>query len=76
MSLITVLWSMGAATALTVAVIYGATRVFEGRLVPHLLFGRCHRDRDGRAVRGQGVPGPCGAKAGIGVGGRKRVTSS
>lgn len=39
MSLVTVLWSMGAAVSLTLAVIYGATWVLERRLVSHLIFG-------------------------------------
>lgn len=39
MSLVTVVWSMGAAASLTLAVIYGATWVLDRRLVSHLLFG-------------------------------------
>ena len=39
MSLVTVLWSMGAAVSLTLALIYGATWVLERRLVSHLIFG-------------------------------------
>ena len=39
MSLVTILWSMGAAASLTLAVIYGATWVLDRRLVSHLLFG-------------------------------------
>ena len=39
MSLVTILWSMGAAAALTLALVYGATWVFDKRLVSHLLFG-------------------------------------
>ncbi len=38
MSLITILWSMGAAVCLTLAVIYGAAWVLDRRLVPHFLF--------------------------------------
>jgi signal transduction histidine kinase len=39
MSLVTVLWSMGAAVSLTLALIYCATWVLERRLVSHLIFG-------------------------------------
>jgi signal transduction histidine kinase len=38
MSLVTVLWSMGAAVSLTLALVYGATWVLERRLVSHLIF--------------------------------------
>ena len=38
MSLITILWSMGAAVALTLAAVYGATWVLERRLVANLFF--------------------------------------
>ena len=36
MSLVTILWSMGAASALTLAAVYGATWALERRLVPNL----------------------------------------
>jgi hypothetical protein len=39
MNLVTILWSMGAAASLTLAVVYGATWILERRFVPHLLFG-------------------------------------
>jgi signal transduction histidine kinase len=39
MSLITILWSMGAAAALTLAMVYGASWLFERRLIANLLFG-------------------------------------
>jgi hypothetical protein len=39
MSLVTVLWSMGAATSLTLAAVYGAVWALDRRLVPHLYFG-------------------------------------
>jgi signal transduction histidine kinase len=39
MGLVTILWSMGGAAALTLAVIYGATWVLERRLVAHVLYG-------------------------------------
>lgn len=38
MSLITILWSMGAAVSLSLALIYGVTWVLDRRLVSHLLF--------------------------------------
>jgi len=38
MSLITILWSMGAAAALTLALVYGGTWLLDRRLVPNLLF--------------------------------------
>ena len=38
MSLVTILWSMGASVALTLALLYGATWVLEKRLLPHLFF--------------------------------------
>ena len=38
MSLVTILWSMGAAVSLTVAVIYGATWTLDRRLTSHLVF--------------------------------------
>jgi len=38
MSLVTILWSMGAAAALTLAAVYGATWLFERRLLANLFF--------------------------------------
>ena len=38
MSLVTILWSMGAAAALTLAAVYGAAWLFERRLLPYLFF--------------------------------------
>jgi len=38
MSLVTILWSMGAAAALTLAAVYGTVWLFERRLVAYLLF--------------------------------------
>jgi signal transduction histidine kinase len=38
MSLVTVLWAMGAAAAVMLAIVYGATWILERRLVPNLFF--------------------------------------